>query len=163
MANDITKKDIESLIVSENLDENVLNIFNNDNKKREMLRKLNFDNLEDEAIKLLKTKVANKPDALSTKDLLDIINVTQTHSSKLNSSINDKDRPIIQINNQTTNNNVTVNELSEESRQKILLAYEILKKKQEEALKMQEAEAVEVVEAVEVKEENENGEEANDN
>ena len=92
--------------------------------KKEMVRINNLGNLGDVALSRLTERVVERPDEITTKELTDIVNMTQTNKERSFKAISeDTETALTQINNNTTEINVTLNKeesLDSEEQERVL-------------------------------------------
>ena len=102
---------------------NMINIFNLNLTKKNMLRLIKEDALLDSIINQASERINKRPDELSHKDLLDYFNSIQAHMDKSQKNLESLDTvPMIQVNQNTNEVNINMAEhsLGRESREKII-------------------------------------------
>jgi len=117
-------KDIADQIVNANTAEEVndlTNAFILAHIKKDALRSATLSDLRDDLIEQLKKRVANKPDEMNNRDLIDFINIISAQEDKAKENvINPKKEPSLTI----VDNSITINnneeKISAESRKKII-------------------------------------------
>ena len=99
-------------------------MFKMNEAKKEMVRINNLGNLGDVALSRLTERVVERPDEITTKELTDIVNMTQTNKERSFKAISeDTETALTQINNNTTEINVTLNKeesLDSEEQERVL-------------------------------------------
>jgi len=110
----------EKLLSENNIDElnNIINIFNLNIKKKDMVRTSKLNDLQDKITLQMQERLTKNAGEFSNKDLLDYFKVLQDTISKSDNSLKDIDTPAIQINQQQINLG-TEDELNRESREKV--------------------------------------------
>ena len=114
---------IEDRIMSEtNVDElnDIINIFNLNMQKKNILRLHKLNNLQDLLTDQMKQRIIQKADEFNNKDLLDYFKVIQETINKTDNSLDSIDAPSIKLTQNQLNINVTEHELDKDSRERIM-------------------------------------------
>ena len=126
-------KDIIKKIISENNIEKAndyTSLFKMNEAKKELVRVNNLGNLGDLALSKLTERVTLRPDEITTKELTDIINMAQSNKDKsLKAISDDTTTSLTQINNNTTEINVTLNKqevLDDEEQERVLNVVQLI-------------------------------------
>lgn len=120
----ISEQDFEKL-------KDLTKLFNVTAAKKNTLRVIKLSNLLDKVSDQMLERFENQPDMFSNKDLLDYMTVTQNAITRASDSLSRIDEtPLIQVNQQKNEINVTVNDglsnMSRESKTKIVDAVKAL-------------------------------------
>ena len=112
----------EKLLTETNIDDlqDVINIFNLNMQKKNILRSSKLADLQDKVYKQMSERLENKADEFSNKDLLDYFRTIQETISKSDNTLDKINIPAIQIQQNQLNVNVSSDELNRESRAKVL-------------------------------------------
>lgn len=107
-----TEEDVDKL-------KNLINLFNLNIKKKEILRKETLSELQDQTINQIQKRIENRPDEFTNKELVDYMKTFSELLDK-NTSLVDDDLNTIQLNNASeVNINIGTEYLSRDSRQRI--------------------------------------------
>lgn len=118
-----SKQELEDRLLSEtNIDDlqNIINIFNLNIKKKDILRTSKLSDLQDLVFEQMQERLSQNAHAFSNKDLLDYFKVVQDTINKTDKTLNDVDVNSIQITQNQLNVNIDDNKLTRESRAKVL-------------------------------------------
>lgn len=119
--NDLVKDGLENkLLTSEDSNEvqNIINIFNANIKKKDVLRALKISDLQDRITEEIDKRISYRGGEFSNKDLLEFYKTLQTTLDNTAYGGKDLSVPSIQINSNTINLD-SASSLNRESRQKI--------------------------------------------
>ena len=106
------EEDVEKL-------KNLINLFNLNIKKKEILRKNTLSELQDQTINQIQKRIENRPEEFTNKELVDYMKTFSDLLDK-NTSLIDDDLNTIQLNNASeVNINIGTEYLSRDSRQRI--------------------------------------------
>lgn len=107
-----TEEDVDKL-------KNLINLFNLNIKKKEILRKETLSELQDQTINQIQKRIENRPEEFTNKELVDYMKTFSDLLDK-NTSLIDDDLNTIQLNNASeVNINIGTEYLSRDSRQRI--------------------------------------------
>lgn len=96
-----------------------VDIFNNVQVKKDLIRAINLNDLQDKVDAELLNRIQNKPDELTTKELVEINQYVSSNIDKARNNLNNVDnKPLIQINNTTINTDS--NQLNRAERERVL-------------------------------------------
>ena len=128
--NDLVKQDdLEKRLLSSddaNEVQNIINAFNANIKKKDVLRALKISSLQDKITDEIDRRVSSRGDEFSNRDLLDYYKTLQTALDNTAYGGKDLSVPSIQINSNTINLDSTSSPLNRESRQKVFDAVQSL-------------------------------------
>lgn len=116
--------ELEQRIIKEtDIDElkNVINLFNLNIKKKDIIRTNKLSNLQDLVTEQMSERIEKNAGAFSNKDLLDYFKIIQESINKADNSLDSVDTPAIQFNQQVVNVGVDSNkqELDKDSRDRV--------------------------------------------
>lgn len=117
--------ELEQRLISEtNIDElkNVINLFNLNIKKKDIIRTNKLSNLQDLVTDQMGERLEKNAGAFSNKDLIDYFKIIQDSISKADTSLDTVDTPAIQFNQQVNLNVQSKNELDKDSRDRVAMA-----------------------------------------
>lgn len=122
----------QQLIQSDNLDElqEIINLFNQNLKKKELLRIIKLSELQDQIVDQASKRLDKYSDEFSNKDLIEYFKTFQTTLQNTDRSIDNI--PQIQITQNQLNVNIEPPEFDQDSRQRILNAVRLLLNQQPE-------------------------------
>lgn len=128
--NDLVKQDdLEKRLLSSddaNEVQNIINAFNANIKKKDVLRALKISSLQDKITDEIDRRVSSRGGEFSNRDLLDYYKTLQTALDNTAYGGKDLSVPSIQINSNTINLDSTSSSLNRESRQKVFDAVQSL-------------------------------------
>lgn len=118
----ITTEDIDNQIINSEISvKDLTYLFNENLIKQSMLRANRLSDLQNKVIDNLEIRIDKKPDNFTNKELLDALNVVQQTTDKNVSYINSiNEKPQIQLVNNNLNVTVESDDISKESRDKIV-------------------------------------------
>ena len=112
----------QKLIQETDIDElkNVINLFNLNIKKKDILRTNKLSNLQDLVTEQMGERLEKNAGAFSNKDLIDYFKIIQESINKADNSLNGVDTPAIQLNQQfNLNVDNKKDELDKDSRDRV--------------------------------------------
>ena len=134
----------QKLIQETDIDElkNVINLFNLNIKKKDILRTNKLSNLQDLVTEQMGERLEKNAGAFSNKDLIDYFKIIQESINKADNSLNGVDTPAIQLNQQfNLNVDNKKDELDKDSRDRVADAVNAILAKMKQP---QQGEVVEV-------------------
>lgn len=111
----------DKLLLADDVDEikDIINIFNLNIKKKNIIRTSKLNELQDKISEQMTQRIDKKAGEFSNKDLLDYFKVLQDTINKSDNNLDGVDIPSIQINQNQVNINVKKDELDKESRDRV--------------------------------------------
>lgn len=149
----------QKLIQETDIDElkNVINLFNLNIKKKDILRTNKLSNLQDLVTDQMGERLEKNAGAFSNKDLIDYFKIIQESINKADNSLNGVDTPAIQLNQQfNLNVDNKKDELDKDSRDRVADAVNAIlaKMKQPQQEEIVEVEYEELEESQDINENN---------
>lgn len=146
---DTPADELEQRLISEtDIDElkNVINLFNLNIKKKDIIRTNKLSNLQDLVTDQMSERLEKNAGAFSNKDLIDYFKIIQDSINKADTSLDTVDTPAIQFNQQVNLNVQSKNELDKDSRDRVAMAVQSILAKMKQPQSQEETEQEENVE-----------------